>query len=264
MTTARDLRAYGCTRLEAAGLDRREAQAQARWLLAHAGENGRAAYSLLLDRRVSGEPLQYIIGFQSFMGYEFAVDARVLIPRLDTEMLCFYALEMLPANSAVSVLDIGTGSGALAICIALGRPQAQVTALDISEDALAVARGNAERLGAQVRFVRSDYFVAVAGERFDLIVSNPPYVTREELTALPPDVQREPRLALDGGIDGLDAYRILAREAAAHLKPKGRLIVEVGASQAEAVAGLFAAHIGPADVLLDMQGVRRFVRAARD
>jgi len=264
MTTDRDLRLYGTKRLQAAGLDHREAQAQARWLLAHAGENDCAAYSLLLDRRVSGEPLQYITGFQSFMGYEFAVDARVLIPRLDTEMLCFYALEMLPSDAVASVLDVGTGSGALAISIALDRPQAQVTALDISEDALDVARGNAERLGARVRFVHSDFFAGVAGERFDLIVSNPPYVSVDELALLPADVKREPRLALDGGNDGLDAYRVLAREAAAHLKPGGQLIVEVGATQADVVAELFVAHMGSTDVLLDLQGVRRFVRGTID
>ncbi|MCL2810522.1 MAG: peptide chain release factor N(5)-glutamine methyltransferase [Clostridia bacterium] len=261
MTTAHDLLLFGYKRLQAAGLDHREAQAQARWLLAHVGENDHAVYSLLLDRRISGEPLQYITGVQSFMGYDFAVDARVLIPRLDTEMLCFYALEMLPSDANPSVLDVGTGSGALAISIALRRPQAQVTALDISQDALQVARGNAERLGAPVRFIHSDYFVGVAGEPFDLIVSNPPYVSMDELATLPADVQQEPRLALDGGNDGLDAYHILAREAAAHLNPGGQMIVEVGATQADTVAELFAAHIGSTDILLDLQGVRRFVRA---
>ncbi|MCL2545544.1 MAG: peptide chain release factor N(5)-glutamine methyltransferase, partial [Clostridia bacterium] len=171
MTSVRDLRLHGSMRLQAAGLDRREAQAQAEWLLAHVCECDRAAlrlraqdspgrqriaaYSLLLDRRAKGEPLQYITGSQAFMGYEFAVDPRVLIPRLDTEMLCVHALELLPADADVSVLDVGTGSGALAVSIALGRPRARVTASDISEDALDVARANAERLGARVRFVQS-------------------------------------------------------------------------------------------------------------
>ena len=276
--TIQDVLSLACLRLQAAGLDEREARAQAEWLLAHACGCGRAdlrlraqeplaerhvaAYMLLLDRRAQGEPLQYITGSQAFMGYEFAVDPRVLIPRLDTEMLCDCALELLPVDADAAVLDVGTGSGALAVSIALRRPRARVTAVDISEAALDVARANAGRLGARVRLVQSDYFAGVAGERFDLIVSNPPYVTRDELAALPPDVRREPRLALDGGDDGLNAYRVFAREAAAHLRPGGRIIVEVGAAQADAVADLFSGSIGPTDVLLDLQGARRFVRAA--
>jgi len=268
----------GRARLSGAGLDLRESAVQARWLLAHvcgcgqadlrsragaALDAGRfAKYMEMVGKRVSGEPLQYIIGSQSFMGYDFAVDSRVLIPRLDTEMLCVYALESLPEDAEATVLDVGTGSGALAVSVALRRPRTCVTAVEIDENALDVARANAARLDARVRFVHGDFFSGVPGERFDLIVSNPPYIARDELAALPPDVCREPRLALDGGSDGLEAYRALARDGAAHLLPGGRMIVEVGETQAGDVSALLAGGIGPTDVLTDLQGARRFVRAA--
>ena len=268
---------YGGTRLRAYGLESREALIQAEWLLVHVIGSKRDAlrsrrmlteaesiqYARLLDRRVDrDEPVQYITGQQSFMGYDFAVDPRVLIPRLDTEMLCVHALEACRGKAAASVLDVGTGCGALAVSIALSRPHASVTALDISEDALDVARQNAKRLNASVRFLQSDFFTGLPKERFDVIVSNPPYVTLGEWDSLPPDVRQEPRQALYGGVDGLDAYRVLARDSADHMASGGRIIVEVGASQADTVSGMFAEGIGPAEALYDLQGVRRFVSAA--
>lgn len=275
-STYREAWEQGRAYLEGAGLDSREAAAQADWLLAAVCGCSRAGlrlrsgellterqaekYAGFLKRRMSGEPVQYILETQFFMGHEFYVDSRVLIPRLDTEILCARALELLPEDSETAVLDVGAGSGALAVSIALQRPRARVTALDISEDALAVARLNAERLHARIRLVCSDFFAEIPEERFDLIISNPPYIAFGELAGLPADVRREPRLALDGGVDGLDAYRVLAREASSHLRPGGRLLVETGATQAEAVAGLFAA-IGPVSVYEDLQGIRRFVCA---
>ncbi len=275
-----DARTRALAALSGLGLDAREAEAQADWLLAYVCTCGRAdlrlragdaldehraaQYAALLARLMAGEPLQYLLGTQDFMGFEFAVDARVLIPRLDTEVLCGLALEHIPESSASNVLDVGTGSGALAVSIALLRPLAAVTALDISADALAVAQENARRHKAKVRFVQSDFFAKIPGECFEVIVSNPPYIERGALESLPANVRREPLLALDGGDDGLNAYRLLAREAAAHLLPGGRLLVEVGAGQAVAVAALFQSGIGPAETHCDLQGVRRIVSAVRE
>lgn len=263
-------------RLEAEGNP--DAQADATWLMAHIlGERTRSGLCLrtgerisqadqerfeaLLARRIAGEPLQYVMGNQRFMGRDFVVDARVLIPRPETEMLCERALARIPLGDAAQVLDVGTGSGALAVSIALARPKACVTAVDISTDALAVAGENALRLGARVRFAHSDLFAALLGRRFDVIVSNPPYIARDALAGLQAEVQQEPRLALDGGPDGLDIYRRLAREGASRLRGGGRMLVEVGMGQAQAVAALFAAQIGPVDIARDMQGTQRIVEA---
>lgn len=255
-----------------------DAQADATWLMAHiVGEQTRSGLWLrageclpqadrdrfeeLLAQRIAGEPLQYVLGNQRFMEHEFFVDARVLIPRPETEVLCERALARIPQGSAAQVLDVGTGSGALAVSIALARPAAIVTAVDISTDALAVAQENASRLGAFVYVVHSDLFAALSDQRFDVIVSNPPYIARDALTGLQAEVQREPRLALDGGPDGLAVYRRLAREGAPHLRSGGRILVEVGIGQAQAVAALFAAQIGPTEIAQDMQGTQRIVEA---
>ncbi len=264
---------------EMCGLELREARSQVELLLAEAlrckpadvRARGRErvalppAFEEMLARRLSGEPVQYILGEQEFMGFTFFVDARVLIPRMDTEVLCERALAAIARDGSARVLDIGTGSGALAVSIARLRPNAAVTGVDISEDALELARRNARHTlvgDGQVRFLRSDCFSALAGERFDVIVSNPPYIRRAELAELPGDVRREPRLALDGGEDGLDFYRRIAREAPEYLAPGGRLLVEVGVGQAGAVAQMFAKTIGKAEIFEDLQGIQRVVQAA--
>ncbi len=265
-------------RLAACGLDAREASAQADWLLGAVLGVSRSqiilsrgqplkpehaeAFSALLARRVAGEPIQYLLGTQDFLGHSFSVTPDVLIPRLDTEVLAEQAIRR--TSNTARVLDVGTGSGALAVSIAMARQGAQVTAVDISEAALDIARGNARSLGANVRFVRSDLFTALTGEVFDVIVSNPPYIPRGELATLAPEVQAEPRLALDGGGDGLVFYRALATQAGAHLSPGGCLLVEVGQGQADAVSTLFTAHIGPTFIIDDLQGIARVVGAVRE
>ena len=175
----------------------------------------RAAFDALCDRRAAREPLQYILGETEFMGLTFHVEPGVLIPRADTETLVEKALEWMKPGARV--LDIGTGSGAIAVSLAkLGR-QAQVTAVDVSDRALEIARQNAKRNGAAVEFVKSDCFSALKGRKYDMIVSNPPYISGDEMRELMPEVTREPELALFGGADGLDFYRRISREAPEYL-----------------------------------------------
>lgn len=272
MTVREALRAAGA-RLERAGVP--DAALDARLLLAHVlGESplmmtldgarevppqALAAFETMTARRAGREPLQTITGEAAFMGMSFAVTPDVLIPRQDTEILCEEALRRAGCREA-SVLDVGTGSGALAVAISL-LSRASVTATDISEAALAVARDNAARLGAQVRFVRGDLYDAVPGERFDMIVSNPPYISREEMARLMPEVLREPVTALFGGEDGLDFYRRLTRDAARHLKPGGCVLFEIGYAQKDAVSAMLAARVGEPFALRDYGGNWRVVGA---
>ena len=189
-------------------------------------------------RRAKREPLQYILGSQEFMGLEFLVSPAVLIPRHDTETLVHEAVTR--GGNALRVLDIGTGSGCVAVLLAKLLPDAQVVTVDNSHKALAVARENAERNGVKVSFVSGSLFQPFTGQRFDLIVSNPPYIPTADIDGLQPEVRDfEPRGALDGGADGLDFYRVMVPSAPNHLNPGGRLVVEVGIGQAEAVQGMF-------------------------
>ncbi len=202
------------------------------------------ALRALIKRRGEREPLQHIVGTTSFCGFEFAVNRDVLIPRPETELLAEQAWTFLATLGPASptVLDFGTGSGCLAITIALKSPGAVVHALDISEAALTVARANALKLGAgdRVLFHAGDGFAALEpGLSFDLIVSNPPYIPNAEITTLEPEVRDfDPRLALDGGADGLEFYRLLATQAGGRLKPGGRLMLELGAGQHHDVSAL--------------------------
>ncbi len=218
-----------------------------------------ADYRALIDRRCQREPLQYILGTAQFMGVTLRAEPGALIPRNDTETLCEQALARMQGRERV--LDLCTGTGALAIAIALQFPGAQVTAADISADALAVARRNIADTGARVTLRQGDLFAAVAGERFDIIVSNPPYITAEEMADLQPEVRREPALALYGGLDGLDFYRRIAREAPDYLSPGGWLLLEIGSAQAEAVSALLAKRFEALAVYPDMQGLPRAVAA---
>lgn len=218
-----------------------------------------ADYQTLIDRRCRREPLQYILGTAQFMGVTLRAEPGALIPRNDTETLCEQALARMQGRERV--LDLCTGTGALAIAIALQFPGAQVTAADISADALAVARRNIADTGARVTLRQGDLFAAVAGERFDIIVSNPPYITAEEMADLQPEVRREPALALYGGLDGLDFYRRIAREAPDYLSPGGWLLLEIGSAQAEAVSALLAKRFEALAVYPDMQGLPRAVAA---
>ena len=221
-----------------------------------------AAYKAMIRRREKREPMQYILGTAAFMGLEFHVEPGILCPRPDTEILCEEALRHVKPGSRV--LDIGTGSGALAVSIAKLGGSCRVTAVDVSDTALRVARENAERNSAQVRFVKSDCFEALRGEVFDVIVSNPPYISGEEMKTLMPEVMREPELALYGGEDGLDFYRRISGEAGEYLAPGGVLLFEIGWQQKEAVADLLRAHIGEPHALRDYGDNWRVVWAGLD
>jgi release factor glutamine methyltransferase len=201
----------------------------------HLAEKEKQVFLEMAARRAAGEPVAYILGHKEFYGLELAVNPAVLIPRPETELLVDLAL----AREPKSVLDVGTGSGAIALAIKRHRPQVRVVATDASAAALEVARRNAVRFNLEIEFRHGRWFEPVAGERFEAIISNPPYVVIGDphLAALP----YEPRLALLGGADGLDGFRVLAREAPAHLLPGGWLLVEHGEGQHEAVCGLLEA-----------------------
>jgi len=192
----------------------------------------------LLQRRDNGEPVAYIIGSREFYGLPFETTPAVLIPRPDTELLVELALERLPPHSRA--LDLGTGSGAIAVAIAHSRPDAAVTALDVSTDALQVAARNAQRNGANVRFLHSDWFAAVAGEQFDLIVSNPPYIADGDRHLNEGDLRFEPSGALTDFADGLSALRTLITGAPQHARPGAWLLMEHGYDQADAVRKLLS------------------------
>ena len=219
------------------------------------------AYEAILARREKREPMQYILGSTGFMGLEFHVEPGVLIPRPDTEILCEEALRRLVPGG--HVLDIGTGSGALAVSIAKLAKNAKVTAVDVSEAALAIARSNAENNEADVRFIKSDCFAALQGEKFDMIVSNPPYIDKEDMTQLMPEVLQEPELALFGGEDGLDFYRRISKEAGAYLEEGGCLLFEIGYKQKDDVSALLKEHIGEPFALKDYGDNWRVVGAVK-
>lgn len=211
-----------------------------------------------LAKRLAGVPLQYAQNRAYFMGHEFFVDERVLIPRQDTELLCELAIERVRRGD-LDVLDVCTGSGAIAISVALACPNARVWATDLSEAALSIARENAGRLGARVDFLAGDLFDPVAGRRFDIITCNPPYLTGDDMRTLQEEVAREPRMALYGGPDGLDFYRRAAREVRAHLHPGGWALFEVGAGQAKDVAALMG---GACEIWTDLNQIERVVALA--
>jgi len=199
----------------------------------------------MIQRRAKREPLQYILGTTSFCGFEIAVDRNVLIPRPETELLAERAWKQLLSKEEtppVTALDFGTGSGCLAIALAAKAPEAQIHALDFSNTALELAEKNATANHVKVEFHSGDGFAALAtGTKFNLIVSNPPYIPTAEIATLQPEVRDfEPRMALDGGEDGLDFYRRLAVEAKAFLKPAGRIMLEFGDGQGEALRALFS------------------------
>jgi release factor glutamine methyltransferase len=204
-------------------------------------EAQRTAYKALIKRRVEGCPVAYLVGRREFFQLDFDVNPAVLIPRPETEFLVMEALRLLKGRDGARVLDLGTGTGCVVLSIAKKLPGAQVTAVDVSAAALAVARANAEQhgLAERVRFLEGDLFAPVAGETFDLIASNPPYIGTDELAGLAREVRDfEPRLALDGGPDGLAVYRRLIAAAPAHLEVGGYLLLEIGATQEQAVREL--------------------------
>ena len=221
-----------------------------------------AAFRELVRRRVEGEPVAYLTGVKEFHGRRFRVDARVLVPRPETELLLEAALPALPEGGAA--LDLCTGSGALALTLALERPGARVTATDLSAEALEVAAANAAALGAKVVLLQGDLFGALPSPppRFDVIVANPPYVPSGEWDGLPREVRREPRLALDGGSDGLRLLSRIAAEAPRFLVPGGLLVAEMHESHLEALPRLCReAGFASAEARRDLAGLPRLVVA---
>ena len=240
-------------------------------LIAHPDEelsaNQRTAYEDSIARRLHHEPIQYITGQQEFYGLTLKVTPAVLIPRPETEHLVEAVLKRLPTNRPLRIADIGTGSGAIAIALAAHLPQAAITALDISAEALAIATANARehKIADRIRFVQSDLLSALnrEAETFDAIVSNPPYVAETDRAALHPQVRdHEPATALFAGKTGLDIYRHLIPQAHAALKPNGLLALEIGHDQQEAVAALLRAWHNLSFVN-DLQHIPRVALAQR-
>ncbi len=218
----------------------------------------------LLARRAAGEPMAYLLGWREFYARRFHVTPDVLIPRPETELIVDIARELHTAPPA-RVLDLGTGSGVLAVTLALQWPGVEVVAVDRSDSALAVARGNAETLGAQVTFLRSDWFGALHGaDFFSLIVANPPYVARDDAHLTQGDVRFEPHGALASGPNGLDDIRRIVRDAPSHLASGGWLLVEHGYDQAVVVRDLMRCAGFPAPrSWCDLAGIERVSGAAR-
>lgn len=257
-------------------LEPREARIEARVLLAHALNVDHAwlighdrdsltpaqqsRIECLISRRAIGEPVAYIQGEREFFGRRFRVTPDVLIPRPETELLVDAALEYLPRDQPVRILDLGTGSGCIAISLALERPDCSVCAIDISPAALAVATANATALAASVEFLCGDWFSAVPDRRFDLIVSNPPYIETDDTHLKQGDLPSEPITALASGADGLDAIRAIIAGCERHLATNGILMLEHGWNQADAVRSLLSQAGHPRSrSLCDLAGLRRIV-----
>lgn len=229
------------------------------WLLAHDEDaiepQALAAFTAMCERRLAGEPVAYLVGRKEFFGLELQVDARVLVPRPDTEVLVEWSLAVLAGTDTPRVADLGTGSGAIALAIQHRRPDARVTAIDASPAALEVAQANAAKLSLDLRLLQGHWLDAVEG-RFDLLVSNPPYVAEadEHLAAL----AHEPRMALASGPDGLDDIRAIVDQAPSHLADGGWLLLEHGWDQAPAVRGLLsAAGFTAVQSRRDLAGIER-------
>ena len=234
------------------------------WLISHAEDSTTQAqqhtFEVLLQRRLNSEPIAHILGTREFFGMPLKVTPDTLIPRPDTETLVEAALEKIPHSTAsISILDLGTGTGAIALAIAKNRPLTHVTAVDFSERALAIAKENAELLAIHnVTFLHSHWFSALSNKRFDVIVSNPPYIAENDPHLSQGDVRFEPKSALTSGVDGLDDIRHIIEQAPQHLNPNGWLLLEHGYDQAQAVADLLAqAHFIEIGHALDLAGIQR-------
>ncbi len=241
------------------GLDHAEANLEANLLLQHVlhvnrawvithdrdvlNADQQAEFQLLLKRRLDGEPIAYIVGFREFYGLQLKVSSVTLIPRPDTETLVEAALEKIPLDKAWHILDLGTGTGAVALAIAKHRNNCEVTAVDQSSDALSVTLENAQSLKLNnLRLIESNWFSELQGEGFDLIVSNPPYIAQDDEHLKQGDLRFEPISALASGVDGLDDIRKIIQDAPDYLKTNGWLMLEHGFDQADSVATLLKAR----------------------
>ena len=275
MPTGAEVLKAAVARLQSAHVP--DPQTDARRILAHCMGIERARLTLELSqpvpesllpvinaaiaRRCERQPVSHILGYREFWGRRFEVSPDVLDPRPDTELIIELALQGTPPDR---ILDLGTGSGILAVTLAMEFPNAKVTAVDISDAALNVARRNARDLGAEVEFLKGNWFDGVT-QRFDLIVSNPPYITEDEMTGLAPEVRLwEPEIALTPGGDGLAAYRAIIAELQEHLSENGRCLLEIGYKQAEAVIDLcHATGLSEVAVHRDMAGKNRVIEAKK-
>ena len=232
-------------------------------------EAERTRFRELIQRRVAGWPVAYLVGSRDFYLLSFEVSPAVLIPRPETETLVLEALQFLKPLKSPRVLDLGTGSGCIAISIAHQNKDSEITAVDISPDALDMAKRNAakNRVENRITFLHGDLFAPLAQDAsYDLIVSNPPYIAQTEFAGLAPDVrEHEPRVALDGGPDGLRYYRRIAADVGRNLKACGRIMLEIGSTQDEAVRGILAqrAELELGLTLKDMAGHPRVVQAKK-
>jgi release factor glutamine methyltransferase len=229
------------------------------WPQQRIGPEQQRRFESLIERRAAGEPVAYLLGRREFWSLVLEVGPATLIPRPETELLVELALSHLPATDRCQVLDLGTGSGAIALALATERPQWSVTAVEVSAGALAIARRNHERLGlTNLTLLQGDWYAPVAGRRFELIVSNPPYVRRRDPHLTRGDLRHEPRSALDGGPDGLISLSRIIAGAANHLSAGGLLIVEHGADQGQTVSELME-RAG----LVSIEGHRDLAKLAR-
>lgn len=247
-------------RLEAQLLLQHVLNANRAWLIAHENDTFEAsvhtAFEALLKRRLSGEPIAYILGCREFYGLKLKVTPATLIPRPDTETLVEAALTRIPQHQTCKILDLGTGTGAIALAIAYNHPQARVTAVDASVNALQIAKENAQNLQlGSVRLMQSNWFAALHKEKFDVIVSNPPYIAENDIHLIQGDLPWEPISALAAGPDGLNDIRQIIADAPQHLNPHGWLLLEHGYDQAGRVADLLKeSRFGSIATVKDLSG----------
>lgn len=222
-----------------------------------------AAFREAVKKRAARLPIAYIIGVKEFMGLDFQVTPAVLIPRPDTEILVEKALKLLEGTDNPAILDIGTGSGAICISMLVNLPSAKAVTVDISPEAIEVAKGNAEKheVAKRLTFCQGDLFKPVQGQVFTAILSNPPYIPEADIKGLTPEVRKEPNLALDGGADGLDFYRRIILEGRNYLVPDGFIAMEVGIGQARQVAALAkqSGFFTVSEIVTDYGGIERVV-----
>jgi release factor glutamine methyltransferase len=223
------------------------------------------AFEARVTRRAAGEPVAYLLGQRDFWTLTLEVTPAVLVPRPETELLVEFALEVLAGRPAARVLDLGTGSGAIGLAVASARPDAHVDLVDASRDALAVAEGNRRRLGlGNARTLAGDWYAPVAGTRYDLILSNPPYLAADDAHLEGPDLAHEPRGALVSGPTGLEALAHIAAGAVQHLLPGGSLALEHGATQGAAARGLLETHgLARIRTRRDLAGLERATQGTR-